>query len=231
MARITVTQEDVKNIEKDSQRTAGGSKYINESCLVETTLNYMAESITKNGATQVSFSFGANDTEEPTGTIYGCTILNINGTPNFGMNIVKSLMIINGLEGLEEPEEESFTFGTKEVTLKVYQELRDIPVVVRILRSYSKYDGPNSIGGISEKLDVKGFYRPGDFATSSEITKGGEPGTAYAKDMEYAAKDYLRDGVTEEQAQAYRDGAKAKREGKAAPATTTAAPKANPFGA
>jgi hypothetical protein len=229
MAKITVTDKDIKAIEKDSENKAG--KFINESCIVETTLKLVSESVTSNGATQIAFSFGEDDTDEPTGTIYGCTILNIDGSENFGMNILKSLMIINGIESMEEPEIESHKFGDKTVDLKVYQELKDIPVVVRILRSYSRYNGKNSINGISESLDVKGFYRPGDYATSSEITQDKPFGEKYAKDMEYASSDYLKDGITEEEAAAYRAGAKAKRQGKAVPAaqTTSTQTKTNPF--
>jgi hypothetical protein len=210
MAFITVNKEEV------AQFKEGGGGFISESGIYPLTIKDAVVRTTKNGATELIFNF--KDTNDNDLTIYGLVISKVDGTPTFGMDILKSLAVIADLDSIADPVERPVKLGgqDKEEDMLVLEDLDGVEVLVRLQNEYSKYQGK-----VNRKFIIKKFYRVEDHKTATEIAADKEA-TQYETDLKYADKDRLKD-VTEEEVEAFKQGKKT------ASKETTKKPAVNPF--
>lgn len=196
--------------------------YINKSGMYPVTIKFASVNTSPNGSMAIDFNV---DYKGSTTTIYGLRLTNNDGSDNFQKALFNKLLIILGIESLDEPTIESHVVG-KDNTPKdfsVLTELSDKEVVMRIQYEYSVYNGT-----IQERRTIKNFYRVDDYATASEIVNGTAIGTQYNKDLAYAESITYKDGLTKEAVDAWKEG---KKNGTnvAAPITSNTKPTSNPF--
>lgn len=178
--------------EKTIADKSGGINVIRKSGIYDMTIKAASVNVTKGGATQMDFNL---EGEDGSCTAYGLTLFNKDGSENFGLNMLSALCTTLGIEELSDPEPEEFTFGEKVVTLNTIPELKDVDVKVRLQMEYSRYNDK-----VRGAIKVRRFYRVSDGATGSEIAEEVEEFKQLGKDIPYADKDSLKDGVTPEEA-------------------------------
>ncbi len=208
MAFITVNRESVAKEGTGSFATTSGIYDVNlKACEIATT---------KGGATQANYFTDKFMS-------YGNTVINKQGKPIFGMDILEALAAVLGEDGLSDPESTEVKFKNSSKDLMCLPELTDVDVKVWVQFSYSKWNGE-----IQEKLAVKRFYRSSDNASGSEIVnaENGDKvvfGTQLAKDEAYASEVKYEDGITEEDVKAWKKAKSDAAKGNKPQASTTAA--------
>ncbi len=140
--------------------------------------------------------------------VYGdIRVFNKGGVPNkIGTEQLNELLVILGLDGLEDPVEVELPIGKKKApkVVTVFEEVEDVEVDIKILNKYNVYNN-----NIMEKKTVAKFYRAGDHATAAEIVLEEENpgevalGAKYEKDLEYAENVKYDDDLTEAQVTAW----------------------------
>ena len=105
------------------------------------------------------------------------------------------LLVVLGLDGLEDPVEEDLPIGKKEAmkTVNVFEEVEDEEITIKIMNKYSVWNN-----SIMENNTVAKVYRNSDKATAAEIVNESDTvGAKYEKDLEYANSTKYDDGLTE----------------------------------
>lgn len=182
------------------KESGGGSSYINRSGIYEVLLNYVQVQETKNGAYKLNFNVKYNGVDQ---TIYGPPLVNTDGKLNeITKNLFNRLCIIAGMEDGQEIETETAEFPVgkdqKMTQMEIIPELSDLPVIMRIQMEYGLYDGQ-----VQERKNIRAFYRE-DGATAQEAESGQDIGRRLKLDSEKYANDVTyKDGLDEEQVQAW----------------------------
>ena len=149
------------------------------------------------GARTLSFYV---DHEDQLQTLYGALRLDNNdGTPNFQAALFSKLAVIAGLEDIQEPEEATLPIGKEgsDKEVAVLPDFEDFECKIWVQMEYSLYQNK-----IMEKKKIKGFYRV-DGASADEILNETEVGVRYSKDEKYFENPSYKDGLTEEEVNAW----------------------------
>ncbi len=177
-----------------------------------------------NGGAVINMFVSNNGIEQ---VIYGdLRVYNKGGVDNkIGQERLEELLVILGLDGLDDPVEEDLPIGKKKAmkTVAVYEEVEDVEIDIKILNKYSVWNN-----SITEKCTIAKTYRADDHATAAEIVlEETNPddvvlGTKFEKDLEYVDTIKYEDGLTAEEVTAW---IKAKRpKGTAGASGTTKKP-------
>ncbi len=209
------------NTEEVAQMKEGAGGFISESGIYDLTIKNASVQTSQNGSTEVVFGF--EDSNGNGITVYGTRITKNDGTPSFGMDVLKSLMIIAGLDTLSDPVDREVKIGDKTITLNVLEDLDGVEVKVRLQREFRIWNNNITDGAFK----VRKFYSL-EGLSGTEIAAGKTEATQLEKDSKYADKDKLKDGITQEEADAFL-ASKSKKGGSTT--DTPAAPKPNPFAA
>lgn len=186
MAFFTVNKDP--EAVKDSAGT-----YINESGMYDVLIKTAFVTVNDNKARSIGLLIDYEDTEQP---IFNAFRLDNNdGSPNLGQEMFNKLLIVTGIDELDEPEEGLLPIGKNktDVEVGVISELEDVPVTLRIAMEYDIYDGD-----IQERKTIKNVFHPETRATASEIINEIAEPFQYDKELKYADKMILRNGLTEE---------------------------------
>ena len=172
----------------------GGSNHINSSGVYPVTILAPVVSVSKGGSTSVDMFIEHQGQKQ---MIYGnLRITNNDGSPNkIGAKVFNQLLIIAGLDSVDDPVEVDLPIGKNEEmkTVNALEDLADIEVLMRVQMEYSVWKGD-----IKEKKVIKGFYRAEDKATAEEIVNGDEGGKGYERDEKYFNNVTYNDGTTPE---------------------------------
>lgn len=129
--------------------------------------------------------------------VYGSLrITNNNGEVNkIGSKTFNQLLVVAGLEDVADPVDATLPIGKAgaDKPVAILEDLMDIDVVMRVQLEYGAYNG-----NITEKKNIRAFYRAGDNATAEEIVMDSGFGEGYKKDLEYAGNVAYKDGTDAE---------------------------------
>jgi len=199
-----------KNTVKES---TGGGNYISGSGIYDVLIERASVAKTKNGAVTVDISL-INDAGNST-MFYNNIVetsagkdVDKNGKPLPGVALINKIAIINNLDGIDDPEEQTVKVGkdNKEVTLDVLTDLDDLPLRVQVQEEYSRYNDK-----ISRKLVIKSVFRTEDGASAEEIVADAEGETVdFGKQLaiiadRYADKITYKDELTAEEVAAWKE--------------------------
>lgn len=188
-----------KTSKKAEDVKQGGSNHITKSGIYPITILAPMVSVSTNGSTSIDLYLEHQGQKQ---TLYGnLRITNNDGSDNkIGAKIFNQLMIIAGLDEVEEPVSVELPVGKngamKEVD--VLEDLCDIDVLVRVQMEYGAWKG-----NITEKKIIKAFFRADDRATAEEIVNESEPGKGYESEEKYANNVTYKDNLTEEDVAAW----------------------------
>ena len=196
-----------------AQSTGGSSSYATTSGIYDVTIKAVEVTDTRNGATQVNYITDKFMS-------YGNTVVDTNGNPIFGMDILSGLATILGEEELSNPEPTTVQFKNSSKELMCIPELTGAEVKCWVQFEYQLYKGE-----IQERVVVKRFYRLSDGATGSEIAKDEDPdyedkvefGADYDKDVAYAETVKYSDNLTEEDVKEWKEAKRNDNKGSKAP--------------
>lgn len=201
----------------------GGNDYLTKSDIYENvTLKRLIYDEAPNGGAVINLFVSNNGVDQ---VVYGdIRVFNKGGVENkIGREKLDELLVVLGLDGLDDPVEEDLPIGKKKAmkTVAVFEEIDDVEIDIKILNKYSVWNN-----NIMEKHTVAKVYRSGDHATAAEIILSEtepdevELGSKFEKDQEYTDAVKYEDGLTEEEITAW---IKAKRpKGTAGASGTTA---------
>lgn len=206
---------DRKVVEKD----VGGGAYITGSGFYPVTIKSASLSTSKDGYVSMNFNFDWNGNEK---VIYGLGMFNKNGSEHFKLATLQSLMVILGIEELDDPVETEIKTKNGMTMIEAFEQLEGAEVIVQISQKFSRYEGK-----VRDGLEVKRFFDAETHATGAEIINDTEPGMQYDKLLPFAEKVIYEDGVTEEEALAHLVSKSSG--GGSAPKAAAAAPKKSPF--
>lgn len=219
------------------KESTGGGGYISTSGVYDVTIERASVKETTNGALSLDITL-MNEAGNST-TIYNNILktkdgsdVDKNGKMLPGMALLNKIMIINGIEELDDPEEQELKLGkdNKEVTLNVLTDLDDLPLKVQVQQEYSVIpEGYKNAGQISEKLVLRSVFRQEDGASAEELFADSEGEEVefggqlkLIQERGYDTKISYRDGLTED------DVEKWKKERASGNKSDTPAPKAKP---
>lgn len=164
---------------------SGDFRPIRESGIYDCTIERATLNTSVNGSKSIVLSVKTSEGEEA--TIYdGLTITQNNGQEHFQAALVNSLLTILDIDELDDPIEETITFGNKKVDLLVIPELENAEVKIKIVKRWYRNPKTNKIGN---SLVIKRFYSITDGATGSEITNQVAELKQLKIDQEYASED------------------------------------------
>lgn len=195
MAFITLTEKEKKSIAKID----GVTGIPNKSGFFEGYIVRASFKETKNGAEQIDFTLATDLKDESTyRTIYGLTIRNRDKKENIqGMTLMKSLMIVCGLDEVANPVKKQVKRRNGETVIEnVLEDFSNMHIRWKQQREFQMYNNE-----IKDRLIIRKFYRGVDGATASEIINGVEP-RQYYLDIEYGVEDRF-DNVTKEEVDEY----------------------------
>ena len=144
----------------------------------------------------LNYKLVENDT---TGTLYGLSIRNRDGKPNFQAEIFNNLCIIADIkDSVKEPVRQVVDLprmGSKE--LNVLEQFSNLKVKVRVQAEYSRYEGE-----IRENMRICNFFRAHDNKSAREIATGKDLGD-YANESRIR-EPYYRDSVSKEEVERWK---------------------------
>lgn len=170
--------------------------YMEESGVYDITIDFVSVRTNQYGARRLDFNTNK-------GTLYDLKLDNNDGSENFQRTIFNKLCVIAGIDTVDDPVIETHKIG-KDKTPKDFSVLKDfdkLDIKVRVQNVYSLYNGE-----IKEKKEIRAFYRASDGATAAEIVADKGFGSTLEKDLVYANKDKLNDGITAEEVLAFKSG-------------------------
>lgn len=194
--KIDTSEENIRDFNGE------GGAYISKSGIYDVVIKDVIVDKTQNGSEFLNLFIEHQGQEQP--IFQAMRLTNNDGSPNLGMKLFTKLaVILGGTDGQEiaDPVSRMVPIGKggEEKECMVLEEFDDMPVKIRIQMEYSIYDGK-----IRENKVVRNFYRFTDNATASEIINNSEEkGKQFANDEEYADKVSYKDGLTEEEVQAW----------------------------
>jgi hypothetical protein len=195
-----------RSLEEVKDYEGGDNVYLNKSGIyTDVTIHRAIYDEATNGGAVVNFYVSHKGQKQ---TIYGnLRVANKGGVPNkIGLDKFNELLIILGLDGLEDPIEEDLPIGKKGAmkTVAVFEEIEDIDVDIKIVNEYSVWNN-----SIMEKSIITKFYRAGDHATAAEILLAEEEpgevelGANFEKAGEFADNVKYKDDLTEAEVTAW----------------------------
>lgn len=200
------------------KESTGGGSYIDGSGIFDVAIERASVSQTKNGSTSLDITL-INEAGNST-TFYNNIIetadgsdVDKNGRMLPGLALLNKIMIIEGLEEIDDPEEQTLKLGKDNVekTLHVLTDLDDVQLKVQVQEEWSIVpEGYKNAGAYSRRLNIKSVFRPSDNATADEIVADAEGadvefGAQFAVIKEkYADKVTYKDGLTAEDVAAYK---------------------------
>ena len=199
---------------QDDMKDSGNGGLINKSGIYDVKINYVQVAETKNKAYQLNFNVQSGGMDQ---TIYGPYIMGKDGKVNeITKNLLNRLCIITGMEDGQtiETETAEYPVGKDQLMMEmeVIPDLIDVDVKMRVQMEYSLWDN-----NVQERKAIKAFYRE-DGATAAEADSGEGIGRRLALDEEkYASNVTYKDGLTEEDVQAW---IKSRSSGGGAPKTS-----------
>jgi hypothetical protein len=186
-------KKDAESIKED----VGGGSYISKSGIYD--LLIIAPFISTGSGEVMGVDFYVKYNDKPQ-VLYGnLKLTNKDGTENFGTKIFNKLMIVAGVDEINDPIDGELPIGKDgaQKDVAILEDLTELDVKVRIQMEYSVYNGD-----IREKTIIKSFYSL-EGASAEEIVNGLETGVQLAKDMVYAENVTYKDGLTAEQITAW----------------------------
>jgi len=200
MFKANRNKEDVKDYEGSS------NDYLTKSGIYEDViLKRLIYDEAPNGGAVVNLYVENNKVGQ---VVYGdIRVFNKGGAKNkIGTDKLNEILVVLGLDGLDEPVEEDLPIGKKGAmkTVTVFEEVEDEPITIKIMNKYSTWNN-----NIMEKNTVAKVYRNDDKATAAEILLAeDEPdevelGSKYEKDLEYADSTKYEDNLTEAEVTAW----------------------------
>lgn len=187
---------------KEDVKQAGNSNYITQSGVYPVTILAPIVSVSKNGSTSIDLYVDHNGQKQ---VVYGSLrISNNDGSENkIGAKVFNQLLIISGVDGVEDPIEAELPIGKAEAmkTVAVLEDLASIEAIMRVQMEYSVYKG-----NIQEKKVIKAFFRADDKATAEEIVNESGYGEGYEKESKYFDNVTYKDDLTPEAVQAWISG-------------------------
>ncbi len=172
----------------------GVSKYINKGGMYPLTLKKVVVNTSASGSTSLDFLVECNEQEQPIFTAIRLT--NKDGKANFQAALFDKLMVIAGIDTVDDPVEHTFAWGknSNAEARPVLEDFIDAEVIAHIRMEYSVWNDK-----IQEKKVIKNFFRTSDNATASEIINNSDSvGKQYQKELEDCEKPIFRNGLTEE---------------------------------
>ena len=177
--------------EKKDLEQSSGTAYLNASGCYPVNIIAPFVSVSKGGSASVDLFVEHKEQKQ---VVYGnLRVTNNDGSSNaIGSKVFNQLMIIAGVEEVDEPVDAELPIGKNgaDTDVGVLEDLADIDVVVRIQMEYSVYNG-----SIQEKKVIKGFFRAEDNASAEEIVNGTEAGVQYEKETKYFENVTYKDGL------------------------------------
>ena len=184
---------------KNAVKEVAGSSFINKSGVYDVTIQHAYINVAKTGSERVNFVVDYNGQEQ---TLYGPYFKYENGeTMEIGTALYNKLAIVAGLEDGDELTlvEEEIPIGKDQTPteVEIIEEFNDLPIKVYMQQSFKRYEGR-----ITEKRDLRAFYRGEDGATAEEVVNGENFGDQLKVVLEkYAHKVTYHDDITEEEVQ------------------------------
>lgn len=194
--KVDTSEENVRDYSGE------GSAYINKSGIYDVVIKAVIVEKTQNGSEFLNLWIEHQGQEQP--IFQAMRLTNNDGSPNLGAKLFTKLCVILGADNGQEiadPVSRMIPIGKggEEKECMVLEDFDDMPVKMRVQMEYSIYDGK-----IQQSKTIRNFYRYTDNATASEIINNSEEkGKQYASDEEYADKVTYKDGLTEEEVQAW----------------------------
>ncbi len=188
MSFFTVSK-DAKVLE--STNSGSGGSNIFEGGMYDVILKAVWVEVNPQGARTINMKVNYNGSDV---YIFQAIRLDMNnGAPHFQADIFNNLMIVLGIDNPTEPTEMNVVIGknTKKVPVLTY--LTDLPVTLRIIMSYSNYQG-----NIKENKVITNVFRTEDKACATEVVNTElEKGAQFDKEVEKGFKNVYRDGTNE----------------------------------
>ena len=178
---------------KEDIKQSGGSAYVSHSGIFPINLIAAFVSVSKNGANSVDL-FVEHDGQKQ--VVYGnMRVTNNDGGHNkIGAKVFNQLMIIAGVDSVDEPIDAELPIGKEgaQVDVCVLEELCDIDILMRVQMEYTAYNG-----NIQEKKVIKAFFRAEDNASAEEIVNDENIGEQFVKEGKYFDNITYKDGLDE----------------------------------
>lgn len=208
--KASTAVEDVKS---------SSSNHITSSGIYPVTILAPVVSVSKNGATTVDMFV---DHEGQQQIIYGnLRVTNNDGGVNkIGNKLFNQLLVVAGVEEVSDPVDVELPIGKggADKPAAVLEDLMDVEVLMRIQMEYGVWQG-----NITEKKNIRAFFRAEDNASAEEIVQEKGYGEAYKKEEKYIDAVTYKDGLTEESVQEWISAQRPKGTGGGA-STAKAAP-------
>lgn len=202
--KIDTSEDNVRDFNGE------GSAYISKSGIYDVVIKSVIVDQTQKGSKFLNLWIEHQGQEQP--IFQAMRLTNNDGSPNLGAKLLTKLAVILGAtdgQEIADPVERMVPIGKggEEKECMVLPDFDDMPVKVRIQMEYTMYEGK-----IQENKVIRNFYRFEDNATASEIINNSEEkGKQFTSDEEYADRTSYKDGLTEEDVQAWQ---KERRSGK-----------------
>ena len=194
--KVDTNEENIRDY------SGSGSVYINKSGIYDIVIKAVIVDKTPKGSEHLNLWIEHQGQEQA--LFQAMRLTNNDGSPNLGAKLFTKLAVIlgatNGQE-IADPVARMLPIGKggEERECMVLEDFDDMPVKVRIQMQYSIFDGK-----IQQNKVVRNFYRFEDNATASEIINDvKEKGKQYEIEAETADKVDYKDGLTEEEVQAW----------------------------
>ena len=172
----------------------GGSSHITKSGVYPIRILAPVVSVSKGGSQSVDIYCEHNGQKQ---IVYGnLRVTNNDGSPNkIGAKIFNQLLIIAGLDTVEDPISTELPIGKNESSkeVDVLEDLCELDVWMRVQMEYSVYNG-----NIQEKKIIKSFFRAEDKATAEEIVNEDTPGAGFEREQKYVDNVTYKDGLDED---------------------------------
>ena len=178
------TKRDAQSLQEQT------GDFINKSGIYDVIIKFASVNKGDKGSISIDFNCEYKGSET---TFYGLRLTNNDGSDNFQKALFNKLLVILGIDSLNEPTPEDHAVG-KDGQVKsfaVLTELSDQPIKIRVQYSYSLYQG-----NIIERREIKNFYRASDGAVASEVESGKNIGVQLEKDRAYENNVTYNDGLT-----------------------------------
>ena len=170
------------------------SNHITGSGHYEVTILAPVVDTSKGGSVTINPFVSHNGQEQ---IIYGgLRISNNDGSDNaIGNRLLNQLLVVTGVDSLEDPVEMELPIGKKGAAkvVAVLEDLMDVDATMRIQVAYNLYNG-----NIQENRNIRSFFRTGDNASAAEVVSGENIGEDFKRDLKYADNISYDDGLTAE---------------------------------
>lgn len=183
--KVSTKSEDIKD---------SGGNFINASGVYPVTILAPVVSVSAKGSTSIDMFVEHNGQKQ---IVYGnLRITNNDGSENkIGNKLFNQLLVVAGLNEVADPVDMELPIGKKgaDKPAAVLEDLMELEVLMRIQLEYGVWNG-----NITEKKNIRAFFRAEDKASAEEIVKEAGYGDTFTKGEEYNANVTYKDDTTEE---------------------------------